>query len=114
MQALVQRLSLLAAIELPCAVQLSQLDHDQGSLGRIRSCGSTGGCFRLSGENFSLQLSEATIDTVRLTEQPAGGRPDTCIEILAANGHVMARIKGAPDHSNAAVWQDIMDTFDCA
>lgn len=114
LQALLQRLSLLASIELPCAVQWGNIDQSHCHMGPVRSCGCSGGRFWLSIESFTLQLYEAAIDSVRLCASIGDGRPETCIDILSANGNVMARIKSAPDQATAAVWQDIMDTFDCA
>jgi hypothetical protein len=107
-------LSLLAAIELPCSVQLGNVGSDHGGSGRIHHCGCSGGRFTLTGEGFRLHLSESTIDLVRLTDGFGSFQADSCIEILSGNGNVMARIKSMPDRVGAAVWQDIMDTFDCA
>jgi putative heme degradation protein len=113
-QALLQRLSLLAELELPCAVQFGTFGRNHDGDGPIRQCRCNGGRFNLSGEAFDLQLNAATIDSVRVVNSAAGGPRSTCIEILSAKGHVIVRIKGTSDRSSAAVWQDIMDTFDCA
>jgi hypothetical protein len=112
--ALLERLSLLASIELPCAVQMGNVAREPASTGPVRGCGRHNGRFWLAIGNLTLELNETMIDTVRLSANTGNGSPDTGIDIVSANGNVMARISSLPDQGNSAVWQDIMDTFDCA
>ena len=80
----------------------------------MKGCGRRNGRFWLTIGNLTLELQESMIETVRLSTPMTGGRPDTGIDIVSVNGNVVARISSLPDQANSAVWQDIMDTFDCA
>jgi hypothetical protein len=114
LSALLERLSLLASIELPCAVQMGNVARELAGNGPVKGCGRRDGCLWLSIGSLTLELHESMIETVRLSAPTTGGRPDTGIDIVSANGNVIARITSLPDQANSGVWQDIMDTFDCA
>jgi len=114
LSALMERLSLLARIELPCAMQMGNVAREPTGNGPVKGCGRRNGRFWLTIGNLTLELHESMIEAVRLSTPMTGGRPDTGIDIVSANGNVIARISSLPDQANSAVWQDIMDTFDCA
>ncbi|WP_139557361.1 hypothetical protein [Methylotetracoccus oryzae] len=114
LSALIQRLSLLASIELPCVIQTGNVAREPTGNGPVKGCGRRNGRFWLTIGNLTLELQESMIETVRLSTPMTGGRPDTGIDIVSVNGNVVARISSLPDQANSAVWQDIMDTFDCA
>ena len=114
LQALMLRLTVLATIELPCAVQFDDAGRQRDTFGTIRKCGRSGGCFQLSGENFDLLFREAAIAAVRLAHEGPSGSGHACIDIISTTGKLLARLKSPPEQTGAAVWQDIMDTFHCA
>lgn len=111
LQAFVQRVSLMADLELPCMVCLGDTTVDRCCRGVIRECHRRNGHLSLRGDDFSLHLVEDHIDSLRLVHRHRSGDTETALEIFGNAGTLTARILSTPDRTRAAVWQDIMDTF---
>lgn len=111
-QALVQRLALLAELELPCTICLgSSRGDDHCCRGAIRLCSLEDGRLNLLGDDFSLHLCEEHIESVHLVHRRRSSEPETAVEIISTSGALLARLLGTADPLRAGVWQDIMDSF---
>lgn len=110
-QAFVQRLSLMADLELPCTVCLGDTQEDRACRGVIRECARRNGRLSILGDHFSLHLVEDHIESMRIVNRRRAGDTEAALEIFGADGNLIARILSTPDRQRAAVWQDIMDSL---
>lgn len=110
-QAFVQRLSLMADLELPCTICLGLAEQNHCCRGVIRECSWQDGQLRLRGDDFSLNLPEDHIDSLHLVNRRRSKESETAVEILGTGGALLARIRSTADRERAAIWQDIMDSF---
>lgn len=109
--AVVERLELMADLELPCTVCLGDRTEDHCCRSVIRAVALHNGRLTLSGEGFSLHLREEHIQSVQLVHRRHAAGTETAIEIFSASGALLARFVGTPERERAAIWQDIMDSF---
>ena len=110
-RAMVERLKLMADLELPCTVCLGDRAEDHCCRSVIRAVALHDGRLTLSGEGFSLHLRETHIQSVQLVHRRHAAGTETAIEIFSASGALLARFVGTPERERAAIWQDIMDSF---
>lgn len=110
-RAMIERLKLMADLELPCTVCLGDREENHCCRSVIREIGLDNGRLTLTGEGFSLHLREARIQSVQLVHRRRSAGTETAIEILGVDGSLLARFVGTPERERAAIWQDIMDSF---
>lgn len=110
-EALCERLSLLAHIGLPCMVFLSSPDMGQLFMGPIRRCARENTQIVIEGDQFSLNLEEQAMGEIYLADQDSDAQTGAAVELYDRAGRLITRICGLPDPVIGAVWQDLMDSF---
>jgi putative heme degradation protein len=110
-RAMVERLKLMADLELPCTVCLGDTDEEHCCRSVIRTITLADGRLSLDGQGFSLHIREDHIQSVQLVQRRRSGNSETAIEIFSVSGNLLARFVGTPERERAAIWQDIMDSF---
>lgn len=114
MQALVERLSLMEQLELPCAICMGNGKEEDRCYGVISRCSWKDGCLNLCADGRSLHLIVDDIGAVHLVNCQSAAGTESALEIFGTSGALVARIVGTPDPQRAAVWQDIMDSLTVA
>lgn len=111
LEALCERLGLLANIGLPCMVYLSSTGVGQLFMGPLRRCVRESGRIVIEGDQFSLGLEERMIGQIYLADQDDDAQSGAAVELYHRDGGLITRICGLPDPVIGAVWQDLMDAF---
>lgn len=99
-----ERLSLLAKLELPCTIAITNPAlHLRRAL--IRAVELADGNLGIGGDGFHLRLRGDSIQSIYLSDIPNGGS----LDIYQPHGLLYASIRPAPDGVGGAVWRDVMD-----
>ncbi|QJD30771.1 hypothetical protein [Methylococcus geothermalis] len=111
LEALCERLDLLAHIGLPCMVYLNGRGVGQLFMGPLRRCVRENGRIVIESDQFSLGLEERMMGRIYLADQDDDGQSGAAVELYHREGGLITRICGLPDPVVGAVWQDLMDAF---
>jgi putative heme degradation protein len=111
LDALCERLGLLAHIGLPCMVYLSGRGVGQLFMGPLLRCVRENGRIVIEGDQFSLGLEERMIGQIYLADQDDDNQSGAAVELYHRDGGLITRICGLPDPVIGAVWRDLMDAF---
>ncbi|MFM8332193.1 MAG: hypothetical protein ACKN9T_10930 [Candidatus Methylumidiphilus sp.] len=104
MEKLCDRLTLLAQLELPCAILIAHpLLHLPDTL--IKSAEMGGDSLSIVGRDFKICLRGSNIHSIRLSSHREGGS----VDIFHAQGVLYASIRPVVDGRGAEVWRDVMD-----
>lgn len=108
LQEFCQRAELLAELELPCTLHVSNQAIQQTCSGIIREIEHTAEHLGISGENFSLRLCKQNIDSIWLVDSSRPEAMGIAVEIYGVADGLIARISGSGGEAGGTVWDDVM------
>lgn len=103
-----ERLTLLAQLELPCTILITNPPlHLRDAVIKAVELGSES--LVIAGADFNLRLRGPNIHSIRLVNPREAGDGTASLDIHHSHGMLYASIRPAPDGVGSEVWRDVME-----